>query len=165
MTIPKTSPRLIETATRRAFVMNLRLSGAKFEDIAAACVRQFGKDNLPAGYDQRQACQDVLRELRKINAERDEAKAELLRLELERLDRMLLAIWQAILNGHLGAIDRGLKIGERRAVMLGLNQPTQIAPVTPSGEPLFNAAELIELLNRADEMVAKGLGSESPLPG
>jgi hypothetical protein len=154
----KTAPQLIETATRRAFVMKLRLSGASYREIADVTIRQFGADNLPLNYDYRQAFQDVWRELQKINEERRESREELVRLELERLDRMLLAIWNQITSGSFGAIDRGLKISERRSTMLGLNQPTQIAPVKPDGTPMLDVPELIDLIRRADELVAKSLG-------
>jgi len=159
---PKTQASMIETATRRAFVMKLRLSGASYREIADATIRQFGADNLPSNYDHRQAFQDVWRELQKINEERKESREELVRLELERLDRMLLAIWNQITSGNLGAIDRGLKISERRSTMQGLNQPTQIAPVKPDGTPMLDVPELIDLIRRADELVAKGLGK---MPG
>ena len=46
---------------------------------------------------------------------------ELRVLELERLDNMLLAIASQVKAGHLGAIDRALRIQERRAKLLGLD--------------------------------------------
>jgi len=54
-----------------------------------------------------------------------------LQLELERLDAMQAAIWDDAMNGHLGAIDRVLKIMERRAKLLGLDQ----LDVTQQPEP------------------------------
>jgi len=44
-------------------------------------------------------------------------------LELERLDVMLLALWRRVQNGDERAIDRALKIEERRAKLLGLDAP------------------------------------------
>jgi hypothetical protein len=160
----KTAPRQLHAAQRRAYVLKLRLSGALYRDIADACIQHFGQDNVPAGYDERYAFQDVWRELEKINLERQEGRAELVRLELERLDRMLLAIWTQITNGNFGAIDRGLRISERRSRLLGLDQPMQVAPVTPEGRPMLNVPELIDLLRRADELVAQGLGEEGDPP-
>jgi Homeodomain-like domain len=49
-----------------------------------------------------------------------ETAAELLELELTRLDRMLMAVWPAVINGDLAAIDRALKIEDMRAKLLGL---------------------------------------------
>lgn len=54
-------------------------------------------------------------------------------LELERLDVALLGIWQQVRNGHHGAIDRYLKIAERRAKLLGLDAPAKVAQTTPDG--------------------------------
>jgi len=48
---------------------------------------------------------------------------EVRKLELERLDNILTSIWGQIAKGHLGAIDRALKIMERRARYLGLDTP------------------------------------------
>lgn len=42
-------------------------------------------------------------------------------LESHRLDRALNAIWDKVQAGDLGAIDRALKIMERRARLLGLD--------------------------------------------
>ena len=50
---------------------------------------------------------------------------EVLKLELERLDAILLSIWKAISQGHLGAIDRAIKIMERRTRYLGLDAPVK----------------------------------------
>ena len=47
-------------------------------------------------------------------------------LELRRLDMALNAIWDDVAEGKYGAIDRLLKIGERRARLLGLNRPTKV---------------------------------------
>lgn len=52
-----------------------------------------------------------------------EPAEQLIALELRRLDDMLQAIYSLILAGNLGAIDRGLKIQERRAKLLGLDRP------------------------------------------
>jgi hypothetical protein len=53
-----------------------------------------------------------------------EAPAKQVRkLELERLDAILTSIWGQIAKGHLGAIDRAIKIMERRARYLGLDTP------------------------------------------
>jgi hypothetical protein len=44
-------------------------------------------------------------------------------LEAGRLDQLQLAIWKSALAGHLGAIDRVLRIMERRARLFGLDTP------------------------------------------
>jgi len=60
---------------------------------------------------------------------------DLRRLEVERLDRMLSAIWPQVVQGNQGGIDRALRIMERRAKLLGLDAPTK-TDVTSGGESL-----------------------------
>lgn len=51
------------------------------------------------------------------------AAQETLTLELERLDRFLSYLWSAIEQGDPVAIDKGLKIMDRRAKYLGIDAP------------------------------------------
>jgi hypothetical protein len=48
---------------------------------------------------------------------------ELRTLELERLDQAWKAIYPSIVKGNFGAIDRGVKLMQRRAELLGLDAP------------------------------------------
>ena len=50
---------------------------------------------------------------------------ELRKLEVERLDAALSSIWASVKQGQYGAIDRALRIMERRARLLGLDAPTK----------------------------------------
>jgi hypothetical protein len=50
---------------------------------------------------------------------------DLRRLEIERLDAAQKAIWTQVIQGNQGAIDRYLKIAERRAKLLGLDAPVK----------------------------------------
>lgn len=64
----------------------------------------------------------------------DEAR-EHVALELARLDDMLISISVQVKSGNLKAIDRALKIGVRRAQLLGLNkQQAPMSPDNPAGE-------------------------------
>jgi len=160
-----TAPVMINTAERRAFVMRLRISGAKLEDIADACKRQFGEDRLPKGYDRAQVCQDILRELEQISQYREQSRNALLALDTERLDRMLMSIWPQVIAGNFGAIDRALRILERRAKMFGIDSPTKVAPTTPDGEqPLLDAAEFVALLERTDKALKARTSSAEVVP-
>lgn len=55
----------------------------------------------------------------------EEAK-EVRQLELDRLDVMLLGIWDQARRGDVQAIDRVLRIQERRAKFLSLDMPDKI---------------------------------------
>jgi hypothetical protein len=63
-----------------------------------------------------------------------EVAATLQRLEVERCDALMSAIWQQALRGNLPMIDRVIKLMERRCRLLGLDAPQKIASTTPSGE-------------------------------
>lgn len=58
-------------------------------------------------------------------------------LQMARMDAALAAVTAKVDQGHLGAIDRMLKIEERRARLLGLDMPNKIAPTTPDGRDEF----------------------------
>lgn len=68
--------------------------------------------------------------------ERNLATADLIQIDLERLDAALLAIWPGVVNGDVSKIDRLLRILQRRARMLGLDAPKKIEASGPDGGPI-----------------------------
>jgi hypothetical protein len=115
----------VERAERAALALRLRASGAGYDAIG----RQLGV-STPTAWRCVQAALDEIR---------SEPAPELIELECARLDRMLVAIWPLAI-GHtetlpsgrekrhapsVEAIDRVLKIMQRRARMLGLDAPTK----------------------------------------
>ena len=79
----------------------------------------------------------VMTALKELNEKTVEGAEELRRLELERLDEWLLRIAQEIKNGNvLGAIDRGVRIMDRRAKLLGLDAPQRAEFAGPDGGPV-----------------------------
>ena len=60
---------------------------------------------------------------KQITSSADEVKVE----ELSRLDGMLMKVYPKAAKGELQAIDRVLKIAERRARLLGLDAPVRTA--------------------------------------
>ncbi len=124
---------LLETKKRRAFVLELRKAGATYAVIVKAAVKKFGADRLPSGWDCRYAYNDIKRELDKLNKECQQTVADLRRLETERIDMALFAIAGAVKKGHLGAIDRFVKLSARRARLCGLDAPLDL-DVTNKGD-------------------------------
>jgi hypothetical protein len=61
-----------------------------------------------------------------------EPAEEVLRIELARLDEMHAGCWEAARSGDVQALDRALKIQDRRAKYLGLDAPTKTQDVTIS---------------------------------
>lgn len=104
----KSGPDKIGLAERRAKALELRKAGASYEQIA---------DKL--GYSNRgNAYRDVDREIKAITAE---PAKQVLTLELERLDAMLMGLWSGARSGNQGAVDRVVRIMDRRARYLGLD--------------------------------------------
>jgi hypothetical protein len=72
------------------------------------------------------------------------------KMETERLDIAQSAIWGRVLNGELTAVQTFIRIQERRAKLLGLDQPfkQQIEVTTYDGSTIDSeVARLIQLLD------------------
>jgi len=107
--------------------------------------------------------QAVTRVLQRLIGAATESAEEVRRLELERLDAMLLTIAPQIRGGNLGAIDRALRIMERRAKMLGNDAPSKVAPTTPDGaEPWsldgLSAEEVAEIRAEVERLMEEAVG-------
>jgi flavin-binding protein dodecin len=115
------SPRIITGAHRKAEALRLRAAGHTYRRIAD----MVGWTNPGTAHEA------VMSALVEVTRE----PAETLRdLELARLDAMQGAIWDAALAGELQAVDRVLKIMERRAKLCGLDsEHLEVAPPDESG--------------------------------
>lgn len=110
-----TNPRMLRAAQRRELAVAMKLSGATEKDIGDALeVTQ-------------QAVSKMLRRALQLSMDRGRYDAEeIVQIETRRLDRLQRGIWQRAVQGDLGAIDRALKIAERRARLLGLDAPQKV---------------------------------------
>ena len=104
------NPKGFKTAQRRSYAVDRRIGGITYQRIA---------DEL--GITRQSVWDLVTKELDKLNERTAESAQELRRLEVERLDVMLAALWAAVLGGDVFAIDRAIKIQDRRAKLLGLD--------------------------------------------
>lgn len=102
-----------DTAERRRKALELRKAGATYEQIA----EQLDYDNRGSAWKAVDAA------LKEITAE---PAAEVRQLELERLDALLLSLWKQARGGNLGAVDRVLRLMERRSKYLGLDSPARM---------------------------------------
>lgn len=101
-----------ESAETTRKCLELRLSGATLEGIA----RVVGIDKS-----------NVSRRIKAALASIPEPEAKALRaLENERLDAMQFAIWKQVREGHHAAIDRAIRISERRSRLNGLDAPQRV---------------------------------------
>lgn len=117
------STKRVSAAEKRRQAVELRKAGATFEEIAQAV----GYSNKGTAYRAvEQALKDAVRE----------PARELIELEVQRLDLLLRAIWPQVARGHLGAVDRALRVAERRSRLLGLDAAQQIQHSGPDGGPI-----------------------------
>lgn len=92
--------------------LELRLAGANLEAIG----RQVGLHKS-----------NVSRRIKDALADIPAAEADALRtIENERLDGMQVAIWNRVRKGDLSAIDRAIRISERRSRLNGLDAPQRV---------------------------------------
>lgn len=103
--------------------LELRRMGKGYVEIAAAL-----------DISKSQAHRLVKAGLEDARAQVDGTAAELKAEEVSRLDAMLAGLWPGARKGHLGSVDRVLRIMERRAKLLGLDAPAKHAATDPTGE-------------------------------
>lgn len=102
----------VNAVERQRQALELRKAGADYRAIA----EKLGYKS-PSG-----AHNAVKNALKTIIKEPAEAVRD---LELARLDAMLLAIWPKVRQGNEYAIDRALKIMDRRSAYLGIDAPKE----------------------------------------
>lgn len=108
----QTATTAIKRAERRSRAVHLRREGLTLREVAD----ELGVSVYTAWNDIQTAVRDIPKE-----------EADLLRQqEADRLDALQHAIWEAAIAGDLHAVDRALKIIERRCRLLGLDAPTRI---------------------------------------
>ncbi|MCX7939932.1 MAG: helix-turn-helix domain-containing protein [Thermoflexales bacterium] len=134
-----TSPRRVRAAARRAEALRMRIAGASYREIAAQL-----------GVSHEAARQLVIKALEQVSDVSEELRAELRKLELERLDAMLRSLWQKVAAGNESAINTALRIMERRAKLAGLDTADKI---NISAEVVTKPTleELIALIRPKDE--------------
>lgn len=135
---PAQRARTLGAAKRRAEIFEYVKAGASYRDIAT----RFGVSHVQIYRDVRRVLSDL-----QHTAVRD---LELYRqLELCRLDQLLQGLWPQAVVGNLGAVALALRIGERRAKLIGLDAPPVI-----DIEPQLRAIAVQEGLN-PEEVVSE----------
>lgn len=108
-----TSKTAIARAERDREAMARRAGGMCYSQIA----KELGMSNKSVAY------KAVVRVLEQWQAETAESAEVVRDIELRRLDEMLAGLWPKAKKGDPQAIDRVLKIMDRRAKFLGLDAP------------------------------------------
>jgi hypothetical protein len=110
--VSRRGPSRVRAAQLQDRCLELRANGLSFREIAREL------KVAPAT-----AYKAVARGLAAVNENCREEAQELRALEALRLDQMQAALWQQATDGDVRAIDRILRIMERRARLLGLDEP------------------------------------------
>ncbi len=105
----KSSPRRIEARMRQGQALRLRIGGASFDDIA----RQHGYQTKGGAYS---AVEAALRDVPKHDADAYRA------LNLDRLNRMFLALFPDSINQQSPLADRQRAAAECRAIITEINK-------------------------------------------
>ena len=146
----RAGPRVTKAEELRREALYLRNTGASFGSIGKAL-----------GVSKSAAFKAVNTALQALREEITEQAKLLQSQEAERLDQLQLGIWQDAIGGNLAAIQTVLKIMERRAKLLGLDQPIKVAQTHPDG-----SARESDSMSRAErdariaELEAKRRGPE-----
>ena len=140
----RTQPGHLLAESRRARVLALRQMGLTYRAICDVLHREW-QSPLPRHYGPRQAHADISAILLRQRKELDETVQVIRQQELDRLDRMTLAVWSRAQNGDDRAIQSVLKIMERRARLIPqLEAPIAVAPTPPCRPDVPAAPEDIQ---------------------
>jgi len=149
----KLSVARISRAERAGQALDLRKSGLTF--------RQIGER---MGVTEQHAHRLVTQELARLNAKRAESAEAVTRLEIERLDRLLAAVWEKAMAGELAAIDRVLSIMARRAKLLGIDLEKTTTPSVSLNNINVNAKLSDHERALAIQSVLARVGQQDPGP-
>jgi len=133
-----------ERAERKKNALELRLAGASYRDIAQALNCSVGTATND--------CKEAMAEIPMQQAD------EMRTVELSRLDRLQRAVWPKAVKGDLQAVDRAIKIIDRRAKLFGLDAPQQVQ-ITASDIDLDAAVD--KMLRVAEMALEKENAAES----
>jgi DNA-binding transcriptional MerR regulator len=133
----KLTARVLERNEKIFQALELRKAGLQFNEIAEIMGEKYS-----------QTVRDWVEKA--LKAHMEEPAEEVRQLEISRLDTMLEALWEKVLGGDPFAIDRCLKIMDRRAAYLGLDAPKQV-------DVSMRVQELAMILNLPLEEATKEL--------
>lgn len=105
---------------RRKIALELRQAGVTYRDIATMLSAKGFECSFTTAYN------DVKAALDELLKQTLESAEHIRTMELKRLDAAMKALWPKIAKGNEAAIDRMLRIQDRRARYLGLDAPAKV---------------------------------------
>ena len=140
----RTRPDRVKAAERALEVVELRKRGKSYAEI-----------RRETGYSKTRISQILNAHVDDYAQRHKDELDELRNLENARLDAYLMKVHDKAMDGDLFAIDRALKIMDRRAKLLGLDAPSKIAPTDPSGEGEYQGGGLSGLVRTMKEKLGE----------
>lgn len=113
----KNAPKFLNRLERDKVVLQMRLAGATYSQIKET-----------TGLSTTMIHNILRRHVKKVTEKMTLDTQALVKLEEERLDMALLSLAPKVRAGHLGAIDRWVKVSESRRKLLGLDAQASEAP-------------------------------------
>lgn len=143
-----TTPKRLAVADRRRRLLELRRAGMTFPDIVERHPELGYKSKAAAAQDAKRALKDYL----------DEVARDVLSLELSRLDGLMEPMWVQARKGNQGAVDRALRIMDRRARYLGLDYADRNVEASDAAEQKGALGDIAEAIREAREALDDGDG-------
>lgn len=131
---------------RRAKLIKARIDGVSYEAIADD--PEFGYNGSVSA-----ARKDFTRAKRAARDAEQEMADIWVQQELDRLDHYLLALAPRVDRGDSRAIEVAIKVGERRAKLLGIDAAVKI-DATVTEQPTAQDLELRDMINEAKARIA-----------
>ncbi|MGI5293164.1 hypothetical protein ACQEVF_59000 [Nonomuraea polychroma] len=103
--------RQVEISQRRYQAVQMRIAGVSPTVIA----ERLGYSGAAS------VSKDIDRALQKAAKNEQMASEQLLKLEIDRLDRIMASLWPKVIKGEVNAAETALKCINRRATLLGLD--------------------------------------------
>ncbi len=147
----KNSARSISAAEKKEKAIRLRLGGLSFAEIG----RQLGVSRT-------MAFKYINSELKELAAKATHSAEQLRQMELLRLDKLTTSLWLKAAGGDVYAIDRVLKIMERRAKLTGIDGPQKVAPVMPGGDDPYQNMSTEDLNAAIDSILDQAGFTKEP---
>lgn len=126
-----TSGRTITARERELEAVRLRTAGQPYSSIS-----------LSLGIAKSSVHRAVTRAMARTATTLAEDAGVLRQIEIARLDALLAGLWPRATSGDVPAVHAALKVGERRARLLGLDAPARAEVTGAQGGPLEVAASL-----------------------
>jgi len=148
--MPPSKKKSAEVEHRRKIVAANLLAGANYRDIAAG-----------AGVSVGTVAGDVKVLMARWRAEQVKTVDDHVTLDMRRMDVALNAIWDEVKAGNYAAIDRMLKVLERRAKMLGYDQPDKVDLTAWRQEAAEMGLDPDDVLNTTVKALSASVSSKS----